>query len=77
MSKWWGKLIPSWNPCIKVRKGSGKVLFDYLITPMSEVEIETKTLAEATHLSKKKEEPVHELKKHKFYKFYLFGKKRR
>jgi hypothetical protein len=72
------KLFAKISPKVKLRKGSPQALLYYLITPLTEFEIEGGTLLESEHLMKKHKNILEKIRNKPFKTYSLFakGKKR-
>lgn len=65
------------NPCIKMRKGSGKQLAKMVFNPADVVSVEILPALDTLEHRKTKETPLHKLGKHKKVKVCLFPKRRK
>lgn len=66
------KLFGKLSPKIKLRRGSPQALLYYMITPLTEFEIEGGTLLQTEHLMRKKKNILQKLKKNRFKTYKLF-----
>jgi len=65
------------NPCIRLRKGSGKVFLQNFFDPSTAFDVEVSSLLMGGNLIKKKESAVHKLKRAPKVTTCLFGKGKR
>jgi hypothetical protein len=76
--KWYKPLLKSIpDPKVRLREGSGKVLAQYMLLPLTELQIEVPTLLETEHLIKHRKNDLQKLRTHKFKTYKLYSKRGR
>jgi len=65
------------NVCIKLKKGSGKVLMQNFFDPTTAFDVEVSSLLMGGHLIPKRKSPVQKLKNAKFVNYCLFAKNKK